>query len=521
MKPLVNFSRRNFVGFLPHRMLKIKVKRMRWVARGNPDEAELEVTGPEDLLWEMLDWLRYGVEITNESATRAWWGYVHEVQVGVGRFAVIRSLDTLYNRVAVAYSLAQTDKKTVGYRKTTAWAEDSASSGEYGTKEYLSSQGSLSDAAAIGRRNSILEEKKWPAGTSQLNSGGTKVTIVCRGWWYTLGWQYASIPAVAGASYETTGAVEQLVGSASTNTKVIQVINLAGRAMNALGLSVYARKVGSPTDNLVLGLYQVDDNTDAPVGSALGTVTLAGSGLSTTAAWLSGTFSSEVQLDPQKDYCVQVSRSTAADGTNHYAVNVNTALGATSGFFRIWNGSAWVARSPDADMPFIITKNNSVESTNQIRELVQEFGEFITRVEIAANSGVMLPSYRDGDTLTLDEIETLMDSGGTNGRRLLSSVGADRRMEVWEEPARDGTIEYSLNKRMEMFRNETIPVDPMMPPVGVWVRIVDVIPGHVDVERMNHPEIQFLEAVSWDENQGMAPEFRGIGGPEDLFEVER
>lgn len=520
MKPF--FKSRAFGTIFIPDSLRFSVNSMTWSAIGGPSEAEVEVIGPEVDQWEMIEMLRCPVSILDDSGRAVWWGYVHAVEVPTGRLAVGATIDSMYNDVAVAYSLAQTDRKTIGYRKTTAWSSDANSLAEYGRRQFLSSQGSLSDAAATARRDQILGTYAKPQRVCSVTGGRMAggATITCRGWWDTLGWRYASVPPVTGASYETTSATEQAVGSASTNTKVMQAVNLGGRALNALGLSVYGKKAGSPADNLVLGLYLLDDNTDAPTGSALGSVTIAGGSITTSLAWLSGTFSSEVQLDPTKDYGVQISRSGAADGTNYYLVNVNEGLGDSSGFFRIYNGSAWVARSPDADMPYIISKNNSVESTNQIRELAQTYGDFLSAIDIDAASGVMLPSYRDGDTSALSEIEALLQSGGANGRRLLAQVDENRVLRVWEEPA-ETNCQYKLDRHGRILSRFLDPVDEFAPPVGVWCELYDIIPGNADLSKLSSPETQFLESATWTKGGGLTPYFRGMAGPDEMFKVER
>jgi hypothetical protein len=519
MKLSLKFLNRDFTAVLPREDLRYTIQSMSWAAVGGCRDCTIRVSGAEEALWEMIEYLRYGVEIRDELGGEVWWGCVAEVEVGIGGMAIGATLDTMSNDVAVAYSLAQTDKKTIGYRKTTTWVDDDDSVAEYGRKQFLSSQGNLSDAAATARRDAILAAKKYPQGTCNPFGGGREAVLTCRGWWDTLAWQYATIPAVTGMSYSTTSATEQAVGSASSNQRVMQAVNLGGRALQALGLSVYARKIGSPTDNLTISLYLLDDNTDIPSGSALGTVTLAGSGIGTSLAWLSGTFTG-VQLDPQKDYGIVVARSGAVNGTNYYVVNVNEALGDPNGFFKIYDGTNWSDRSPDADMPYIISKDNLVESTNQIKELARTFGEFITYVDVENGSGVLLPSYRDGDTLALDEIEALLQSGGANGRRMLAEVKLDRTLRVWEEPA-SSPIYYKVTRQGKVLGITEMPIEDTRPPIGAWCRLYDVIPANADISKLNSPEIQFIEGASWDPAGGLKLEFRGTGSIDELFEVER
>ncbi len=528
----VSFQSRGFVAKLTPPGLDYRVNSMQWNAIGGCAEASITVFGSPDELWEMIELLRCPVRIENERGTALWWGYVHDARVRVGAIEVGTSLAAMSNKVAVAYSYVQPGTQTVGQRKTTSWASDADSIAEFGTKEFLSSQGGLSDAAAEARRAAILASRKWPQGVaSSFGSPRGRVTysgadnsqsatLLCRGWWSTLDWRYASIASAPGVTYATTSATEQIVGSTSANTKMMQVVTLSGRSLNALGLSVYAKKAGSPADNLVLSLYQADDSTDAPTGSALGSVNIAGSSLTTSLAWVAGTFAAEKNMDPAKDYCVQVSRSGSPDASNYYIINVNEGLGYTGGFLRIYDGADWVARSPDADMPFVISVNNNLESTYQIRELAGTYGEFITGIDVEEDSGIILPSYRDGDTLTLGEIEELLKAGGANGRRLLCAVDIDRRLRVWEEPASTSVL-YRINRDGVLMDKIFAALDEYAPPVGVWVRLTDVIPGNADVTKLISPELQFIEAASWSKDSGMQLAFRGQPSIEDMFKIKR
>jgi hypothetical protein len=527
----VSFKKRNFSPRLEAEGVQTRVNSMSWNAVGGCGDASITCFGSVEDLWEMIEYLRCPVEIYDEIGHAVWWGYVSETRVRVGALEIGATLDSMSNKVAVAYSYIQPGTTTTGQRKTTAWSTDTDSSVEYGIKEFLSSQGGLSDSAATGKRDAILTSRRWPQGIAnpfgaprgRVRYSGAEdsqsATLTCKGWWNTLGWRYASISAVTGPSYQTTSATEQKVGEAAGNTKVMMVINTAARGYGALGIQVYARKQGSPTDNLVLTLYQANDDTDVPEGSAIGTVTLAGSGLTGSLAWVGGTFT-EGQMNPNKDHCVVVSRSGAADASNYYVVNVNEAKGYASGFFRIYGGSTWAARSPDADMPFILSVNNNVESTSQIIELARTYGEFITATAVDVGSGVILPSYRDGDTLTLAEIEELLEVGGVNARRLLASVDVERRLRIWEEPAAT-TVAYRLNRDGQLLDRLLGVVDDYAAPVGVWVRLQDVIPGNADVSKLNSPELQFIEGATWSADNGLRLQFRGQPSIEEMFKIKR
>lgn len=517
-------------GSRPVPNVRLEVNSLRWAAVGGCDEASITAYGDPNNLWELIEFLRCPVFVRDEIGRDAWWGYVDEARVRIGALEVGATLSSLTNAVAVAYSYVQPGTQTVGQRKTTAWATDADSIAEYGRKEFLSSQAGMSDASATARRDAVLGAFRWPGGIvnpfgkprGRVNYSGASqsqsATLVCRGWWKTTDWRQASIPSVVGPNYLTTSAAEQAVGSAAGTQKAMMVFNVGSQALSALQIDVYARKQGAPADNLVLAIYNLD-STGVPTGSALKSVSITGSGLGASLAWTAGVIT-EQQLTANTDYGLVISRSGAVDGTNYYAVGVNTALGYTGGYFRIYNGSAWVARAPDADMNFLIWVNNNAETTEQIRDLVTLYGEFITAVDVDAASGVTLPSYRDGDTKVMQELRSLLEAGGPNGRRLLASVDTERRLKVWEEPA-STTVGYYLKQDGSVLdRNQRL-VPEHLSPVGQWCLLKDVLPASADLSKLNNPEMQFIEGAAWSENNGLQLQFRGQPSIDDIGRVQR
>lgn len=514
----INLKNRDFASMATPSMFKIEVTRMRWSDRGGCDSAELKIWGTQMELWQWLNYLRYAIEISDDHGTPVWWGYIHQVTAPSGRWNIGATLDGMYNRVKTAYSLLREDSTMIGARVTTAWAYDQESIDDYGLMEFLSTQGLLSAEAAEALRDAILDVRSGPQGIVDPYAAGdpNTATVICRGWGYTMGWRYASIAAVTATAISTTSATEQAVGAAAANTRAAEVWNIA-QAANAVTVSIYGRKQGSPTDNLVLSIYAVDDN-DVPTGSALGSVSIAGSTISSSLGWISGTLSSAAQLKTHTDYALVVSRSGSVNATNYYVVNANEADPSTWPF-KLYDGSSWANRSPAADMPFLIGVNNQVESTQQIRDLVLSYAPLIDDVEIDVASGYDWPSFRDGDTTAKAEVETLLDVGGVNGRRLLYRIDPNRRMWVWEEPD-VATVEYSLDAQGKLRITGNV-IPELIRPVGVWCKLVDVIPGVVDVVRLNHPEIQYIQAATWTPKSGWTPEFRGTRSPGVYAEVQR
>jgi len=52
-------------------------------------------------------------------------------------------------------------------------------------------------------------------------------------------------------------------------------------------------------------------------------------------------------------------------------------------------------------------------------------------------------------------------------------------------------------------------VIPYMPPVGVYVRILDMLPASADLGLFSDPTLQFIEGAEWSAGGGLKVEFRG------------
>lgn len=162
-----------------------------WNAIGGPEKANITVWGNVNALWETIEWLRCPVELYNARGEALWWGYVAEVEIRVGAVTCKVSLDTMSNKIAVAYSAVAAGSATVGARATTSYSTDSDSATEYGTKELLHSASGMTAAAATGVRDRLLDAKKYPVpALTFIGENSLSATLHCRGWWDTLKWRY-------------------------------------------------------------------------------------------------------------------------------------------------------------------------------------------------------------------------------------------------------------------------------------------------------------------------------------------
>lgn len=136
---------------------------------------------------------------------------------------------------------------------------------------------------------------------------------------------------------EPATATTRSLGDATANTRQAQRLYLAGAIDHA---EVTLAKVGSPSDNATLEVQS--DSAGAPSGAVLATLGIAGSGLSTTAGWVS--FAPLVAaLTPGTPYWLVLSRSGAVDAANYYKVGLTAANTYYDGGVAAHNGTSWGA----------------------------------------------------------------------------------------------------------------------------------------------------------------------------------
>ncbi|GIV73532.1 hypothetical protein [Caldilinea sp.] len=202
-------------------------RRYSWTAVGGPEQAEVAVAGPPMALWNLLGWLRYPVVVHNGLGEPVWWGYVAEVTVAVGGVGLGVSLDSMYNRVAVAFSYVEPGSQTVGTRETTDWSQDDDSAAEYGMKELLASVDGATVAQAENARDVLLAQHRLPVPVVEMADGGElEARLLCRGWWETLRWRYYANGATN--SVETTAQVAAIVDAVGQFFTGVDVVDASG-----------------------------------------------------------------------------------------------------------------------------------------------------------------------------------------------------------------------------------------------------------------------------------------------------
>lgn len=185
--------RQDFSRDLNRLNAQLQVERYSHSVFGGPKTARINASGNELDLWETIERLRCPVEIYSDFGDRVWWGFIAGVEIRIGHVALGVSVDSMYNRTAVAYNLVASADETAGERQTTAWAEDTDSSTFYGNRELLQTISGSTTAHAEAARDMLLNQKRYPIPSLTMSGQPVQAptaSLILRGWWSTLDWVY-------------------------------------------------------------------------------------------------------------------------------------------------------------------------------------------------------------------------------------------------------------------------------------------------------------------------------------------
>ena len=514
---------RKFADYLPDTGLKFEVDSPEWDEYGGPRKASVRVTGPWRALWDLLEWLRFQIVIRTKNDERFWWGYVHQVTVRQGSTEIKANLDAMFNRVKVSYAYIPPGSTEAGDQRDTDWAEDAASIAEYGTKELISSIDGATAAAAEAKRDAILEARKYPQGKFSIGSSGNVVVsavLDLRGWWDTLGWQYASTPAVAGidnGDFNKGGHAD--MGHAPWG-KWCQVFTTPSGGCTVREITVSVSRRGTPVDNLKIEIYALDGSGN-PTGSALVSESVTGADLDDQFIpsgynMVHVMLTSGVALTGSTQYGLVLSRSGSLDGTNYYMINLEGGSAYAGGNLKLYftHDSTWYLLTSKGltvhNMPFIIWTDTKTGAGRQMAAMISTSAEFIMDTYFIDAAVREQTSSLDGTKTLLEELIQVMEGAGPNDRRMLGWVDWERTLRFYEEPT-SGTIAYYFNRQGQILDGSQQPVGlgDLYKVPGHYVELIDVVPESVDLTRMINPNIQFVESIKWTTRSGVIPKFRG------------
>lgn len=293
---------------------------------------------------------------------------------------------------------------------------------------------------------------------------------------------------------------------AALGTKVAESFTLPVNAPFLLAEAfVRCKRVGTPADNITVAIHA--DSSGSP-GAAIESSSIVGSTLGEDMNWHQFLYSLANSLAYGTTYWIVVSRSGSNDPDNYYMVDLSEDATYTGGVFKLWNGSAWMSRSPDVDMPFKVYAHR--QTTDQISDMLTTGGQFLSAQDIVPASGRYSRQYRNSDQTAQAEIETLLAAGVNGGRRYLASVTADRVAHVYQEPIYDSSTAPLLTENNVILETSgAAPWEPGKLPHGMWLTLTDELPDDAQV---------FIERAEFDATSGeyTALETRGAPNPWDV-----
>ena len=253
-------------------------------------------------------------------------------------------------------------------------------------------------------------------------------------------------------------------------TKIAQSFqNTQATAWAVYEVAVRVKRIGTCADYLQVSIY-----SGATPTTQLATATVQGITFAEEMSWVTINLGTPATINPGNTYWIVLERTGGNAPDNCYAVGLNTEAGYGYGALKIWNGSAWVDRWENADMPFQVW--GQVETSTQISTMLTAAGQFLTGVAVMDASATWKRQWRDGQRRALAEVEELMDTGAASGRRFVSTVTPERMaiVRLEPQPASDDPLFSATTGELRMPTGG--PWDVGVLPVGRWVRLNDVPP---------------------------------------------
>lgn len=255
-------------------------------------------------------------------------------------------------------------------------------------------------------------------------------------------------------------------------------------------------RIGNPADNVLLQIWS--DSGGLP-GTVIDGGFITGSTISIfSTQWYKANLTGVAPLSPGTPYWVVARRSGASEVDQYYQVDIDESAGYTLGVLKYWNGSAWVnpvtaAGTATASMPFSVYGKE--ETTTQMQRLEADAGQFLIGTQLLDFSSLTTYQFRDGKLRASAELENLLDTGASDGRRLLSTVTAQRILQIYKEPLQGTYDTVQVNLNSEWFDYVGSPLEPGVLPVGKWAEIRDLPP---DVAAYTKVTPFFIEEATYD-----------------------
>jgi hypothetical protein len=515
----------------PKRVSNLELRPVRYSHRavGGPDLAEIDVIGSESAVLQVANWLRCPVWIRDDYQRPLWWGYVHEVNIEQSGRSFGWTLDGMANKVKVIYEKRTSQQTTTGTKKQTGWLSNSASQARYGVKHAIFTMSAASDDKANALRRAALNQICWPL--AKLSGGGNR--LYCRGWWEVIGWSPWSAARYNETSVPSGGKMPAFwhdFGKSQTGRRCIaqKVVLPSTKPDFWADVLDVQLGVGDPSKSGGADItveVQTDSGGD-PSGTVLSSGSIKARDISHW-GWHKIELEPKVVLSTSVTYWI-VFRRTA--GWNTYDNNSWVELPfvkntyPSGGTKQRWSAGNWGTLT-DSTANILFGLWGMVQTTTQIRTIINSVKQdMLTGCTVVNQSQVPTPTFRDAleAVNALDEVERLLESGTSGGRRMLATVTPERLVRVYVEPPSsnvtlaiypDGTLaEYSSSRH-------PVPLPPENCPIAKWAELVDVVPATADVTGLGKVGPVFVESAEYDCEKGeWRPETRGVRTP---WELER
>ena len=271
-------------------------------------------------------------------------------------------------------------------------------------------------------------------------------------------------------------------------------------------IEVLIRRIGNPTDAFRLLLYSGSASTPATL---LDQVAVPANMIFDDFSWVVFDISNtQILNNTGTIYWIVLRRDGTPDPDNLYEVQIAytqpDAYPRGAAFHSDY--SAWYAmpavngRVPD--LPFRVM--GGWETTYQMQRMMadaERIGE--SYLQGFTGSAIVTPQYRDGETTALDELEKLMLIGAnSNGRRRIeATVDINRDINFRVAPASPATtgerFRWTIDVGGRLYYDGLRVADADCP-VGMWIKLKDIIPATANVERLADLSVQYVEGGVYD-----------------------
>lgn len=263
---------------------------------------------------------------------------------------------------------------------------------------------------------------------------------------------------------------------------------VAGDTWQVLTVAVRAKKIGSPSDNLRISI--ASDSGGSP-NAVLVSGTIAAADIDDVVRWREATMSTAYSLAASTTYWVLVERTGSNDADDCYHVEVSVSAG-HSGTHKYWNGSSWITVA-GADMPFDVIGGFA---TSTMIQNALDGAQFINDVSVTNASGITTPLYQIEDQTIKQAVETWLQIGTTNNRRLLATVDKGRNVRIYEEPA-PTTKNYRKKIDGSLTTEGGVRIPPQWFRAGVWLTSEEIETALPAGSRLAEAGRAFIEESEW------------------------